>query len=140
MKFFYLAILALLLLSSCETNEEVDQVEEESEVVEAIAESNEYLLNQGLWIGYLRINDIDKIPFNLEVIHDSIYFVNADEKLGSAIHKDGEQYVIEMPIFDSEFRFSVTEKGLFGFWHNYAKSETYQIPFVAKKSRSRELL
>lgn len=122
--------IAVLSFSSCTENEVESEVK--GEVKEVVVEASDFLLSQGYWIGDLRINEIDRIPFNMEVVGDSVYFINADERIGSVVKKEGEQLVIKMPIFDSEFRFSVTEKGLYGFWYNYAKSDDYKIDFTAR--------
>ena len=108
------------------------EVKDSGDVVESDKDTTTYLLPQGYWIGDLRINEIDRIPFNMEVVGDSVYFINADERIGSVVAKSENQMVIKMPIFDSEFRFSSTEKGLYGFWYNYAKSEDYKIDFTAR--------
>lgn len=121
--------MSLVIFWSCNSAPEI--VEEKEEVV--VEDTNKYMLPQGYWIGALRINEIDRIPFNLEVVGDSVYFINADERIGASISKIEEQYVIKMPIFDSEFRFSLTEQGLYGFWHNYAKPGDYKIDFTAKQ-------
>lgn len=123
--FIWVSIFALVSCSSPETKENI----EEKKIVEDV---KDYLLPQGFWIGNLRINEVDRIPFNIEVVRDSVYFINSDERIGALVTKEDEQFVIKMPIFDSEFRFSSTDKGLYGFWYNYAKSDDYKIDFTAK--------
>ncbi len=93
-----------------------------------------YILEQGYWLGQLNITQGISLPFNLEVSGDSIYFINAEEKIGSVITSTENQLVIEMPVFDSEFRFSKTDEGLFGFWHNRAKGDKYLVDFKAEHS------
>lgn len=123
------SILFSIFITSCDstsTKEGDNDNTEEEEVTDG-----DYFLKQGYWIGKLRITPTSSIPFNMEIVKDSVYFLNAEEKIGAAITQDGEQLVIKMPIFDSEFRISVNDKGVFGFWHNYAKGPDYQIDFTA---------
>ena len=122
----YFCVILLTLVGCNSVENEVAEVADEKGI-----DTTHFLLPQGYWIGNLRINEVDRIPFNMEVVGDSVYFINADERIGSVVREADGQMVIEMPIFDSEFRFSVTEKGLYGFWHNYAKSEDYKIDFTA---------
>jgi thiol-disulfide isomerase/thioredoxin len=135
MKLHHLALLFSILFLGCNS-----QVESEAPSIESTNESPEItkeiegLMTQGLWIGKLRLSETEVLPFNMEVVRDSVYFINADERLGALVHEEGEQLVITMPIFDSEFRFSLNETGVFGFWHNYAKSKDYKIDFVASPS------
>lgn len=116
---------------SCDTSTEVEGAEGQEKGSEQVEDQGDYLLQQGFWIGKLRISKTRVIPFNMEIVKDSVYFVNAEERIGAVITKEGEQLVIEMPIFDSEFRISKNDKGVFGFWHNYAKGPDYQIDFTA---------
>jgi thiol-disulfide isomerase/thioredoxin len=120
---------SFMLLLGCETNDAPSK-----EPVEAKEDINNYLLQQGDWIGQLRIGEYDILPFNMFVVNDSVYFINSDEWIGAEVKQEDEQLVIKMPIFDSEFRFSKNEQdGLFGFWHNYAKDSSYKVDFTAKK-------
>lgn len=116
---------------SCDTNSQEEVDKEHVEAGDQVDDSGDYLLQQGFWIGKLRISKTHVIPFNMEVVKDSVYFVNAEERIGATIVEDGEQLVIQMPIFDSEFRISKNDKGVFGFWYNYAKGPDYQIDFTA---------
>lgn len=121
-----------VLLWSCDSSSEKEQTEVQNESNDQVEEDQgNYLLKQGFWIGKLRISKTRMIPFNMEVVKDSVYFVNAEERIGAEITQDGDLLVIKMPIFDSEFRISRNEKGVFGFWHNYAKGPDYQIDFTA---------
>ncbi|CAG5077703.1 TlpA disulfide reductase family protein [Parvicella tangerina] len=120
-------------LWSCDSSNEAEVEENKAtEEGDANTDDSSYLLKQGYWIGNLRISKTRMIPFNMEIVKDSVYFVNAEEHIGAKIVEDGAQLVIEMPIFDSEFRISKNDKGVFGFWHNYAKGPDYQIDFTAR--------
>ena len=92
----------------------------------------EPILKQGCWSASLSIDSLHDIPFVFEVLKDSIFFINAEERLGAVIIKEGNDLIVKMPIFDSEFRFFVKESGdLEGLWFNYAKGEEYKMPFFA---------
>lgn len=124
-----LLVLCLLIIScEGENNKTLENVDAPA------LSKNTYHLAQGLWLGKLNISENKSIPFNLEIIEDSVYFLNAEERIGSVIEKIEDQYKIKMPIFDSEFHFSKTEGGLFGFWHNKAKGENYKIDFSAEQN------
>ena len=93
-------------------------------------ESNSFLLGQGQWVGQLIITENKKLPFNFEVLSDSIFIINSEERIGAAIVKKGDSLFIKMPVFDSEFHVIETPSGLTGYWYNHAKSN-YKIPFTA---------
>jgi thiol-disulfide isomerase/thioredoxin len=135
MKFHYIVLLLAVFIIGCDSPENIEsdstKITTDSEAVAVIKTG---LMTPGLWIGKLRLSETEVLPFNMEIVGDSVYFINADERLGAAIQQDGEQLVIEMPIFDSEFRFSVNETGIFGFWHNFARAEGYKIDFTANPS------
>lgn len=93
-----------------------------------------FLIEQGQWIGHLDIKKNKKIPFNFEVIHDSVFIINSNERIGTKISEHGDSMRIKMPVFDSELRFIKTTSGLEGHWHNYAKMG-YRIPFAASLNK-----
>lgn len=118
---------------SCDSPSEVEEnVEDTTEAENQVEDKGSYLLEQGYWIGQLRISNTHVIPFNMEIVKDSVYFVNAEERIGAEIVQGEDLLTIEMPIFDSEFKISKNDKGLFGFWHNNAKGPDYKIDFTAK--------
>lgn len=92
----------------------------------------EFTLKQGFWRGSLSIDSLRSIPFTFEVLKDSIYFINAEERLGAAIEEKNEGLLVKMPVFDSEFRFEKNgDDVLKGSWHNKAKGEDYRMSFSA---------
>lgn len=117
---------------SAESANDSDSTDQQGVEQSVEEDQGNYLLKQGFWIGKLRISKSQVLPFNMEVVKDSVYFINAEERIGALIVQEGEQLVIEMPIFDSEFRISKNDIGLFGYWHNYAKSPDYKIDFTAE--------
>jgi len=129
----FLGVLLTLGLWSCtDTEEKVNNGETSAETEQQTTEDTEnYILDQGFWIGSLRINETATLPFNFEIVRDSIYFINADERIGAGITESDDQIIIKMPIFDSEFRFSKTDQGLYGFWYNKAKGPNYKMDFTA---------
>lgn len=128
-----IVLMMTLFLGSCESpSEEETPQKSEGKQVQEIEDQGNFLLTQGYWIGKLRINQTQSIPFNMEIVKDSVYFINAEERIGAEILAEGEQLIIEMPIFDSEFIISKNDKGVFGFWHNFAKGPDYQIDFIAE--------
>ncbi len=129
-----LPLIIILLLQSC-AEETTENSIEPKEAVEGSVDDvilDTFLLEQGQWLGRLNISDERNIPFNFEVIKDSVFIINSEERIGALVQSEDGLYSIKMPIFDSEFRFSITEKGLFGFWHNYARGD-YKVDFKANK-------
>ncbi len=136
-----LVVLLILGVGGCaEAEDRIDKSEASAkEEQSAPSDSEDYLLGQGYWVGSLRINETVTLPFNFEIVRDSIYFINADERIGAGITTSENQLIVKMPIFDSEFRFSKTDKGLYGFWYNKAKGPDYKMDFTAHTSLNNEL-
>lgn len=93
-----------------------------------------FLIDQGSWIGHLNIKGNKNIPFNFEVIQDSIFIINSEERIGAKISYHGDSMLIKMPVFDSEFHFIKTTHGLDGYWHNNAKTD-YKMSFTANLNK-----
>lgn len=99
------------------------------------SESENYILEQGFWKGELAIDSLRKIPFVFEVVKDSIFFINAKEYIGAELNEVGNELIIKMPIFDSEFQLVVNgTKAVGGVWFNHAVGENYKMPFFASYS------
>ena len=94
-----------------------------------------FLIGQGQWIGQLDIKKNKKIPFNFEVIQDSVFIINSEERIGAIINNYGDSILIKMPVFDSEFHFTKTTNGLAGYWYNNAK-KNYKLPFTARLNKA----
>ena len=93
-----------------------------------------YLMAQGQWIGQLDIKKNNKIPFNFEVIKDSVFIINSEERIGAKITHHGDSIHIKIPVFDSEFHFKKTTIGLKGYWYNNAK-KNYKLAFSARLNK-----
>ena len=98
------------------------------------AKKGYFMMEQGQWIGQLKINKNKKIPFNFEVIQDSVFIINSEERIGAKINPIGDSMLIKVPVFGSEFHFTKTKAGLAGYWYNNAKTE-YRLPFVASLNK-----
>ncbi len=115
--------LVLLFFVKCQ-NESKTESHKEAET--------SYLLPQGYWRGALAINEQEEIPFTFEIKGDSIFFLNSDERIGAKLEQEGVDFVVQMPVFDSEFRFvKQNDSSLLGKWHNYAKGDNYTMDFGA---------
>lgn len=93
-------------------------------------------LKDGQYRAVLILNVQDKIelPFNFEVINKGkkLIIKNGEEKITvDEIKKKGDSVFIKMPVFDTEFRCKITEKGLEGFWYNHYRKEKNILPFKA---------
>lgn len=112
-------------IETSDNNSNVNQQEEVS--------FNEEGIKNGYWLGRLSINEKNHIPFNMIFENDSVYFLNAGEKIGAAIEKNEDELLeVKLPIFDSKIKFSKEENKLFGYWFNYAKGENYKLDFRAE--------
>jgi len=131
------AIFAALIFASCSSESASDKKEEENVKDEIVVEDS-FMLPQGYWLGRLRLSEERDLPFNMYVKKDSVFFINDQENIGSIVQKEGDQLVVEMPIFDSEFRFSLNDNSLYGFWHNNAKGEDYKLDFTAETIAEQE--
>jgi peroxiredoxin len=99
------------------------------------AKQDSFLIGQGQWIGQIGIKKNKKIPFNFEVIHDSVFIINSNERIGTKINEHGDSMHIKMPVFDSEFHFIKTTSGLAGYWYNNVKAN-YKLPFTARLNKA----
>jgi len=126
----YTLLFCVLLMLSCTEEKETIHSRNDLKSTKDIEGVN-FLISQGQWLGQLKISENKAIPFNFEVIQDSVFITNSDERIGALIKKEGDSLVIKMPVFDSEFHFTLSDYALSGFWHNYAKKD-YKIPFSAE--------
>lgn len=121
MKNNYLIGLILLSLFSCTT------------------EKKHSPLREGKWRGVLTLNDSTELilPFNFDLAfqNDSavITIHNAEEKIRvTEISFNKDSVIIQMPVFDSEFRCLLTGDTLMtGKWINHSRKEKNVIPFTA---------
>lgn len=134
-------IVYLLFLSTfvaCNSPKEENSQASNSEPQDQNASQLEHELNKGgiqkgYWLGKLSINETSYIPFNMIIDEDSVYFLNAGEKIGASIEEEENGLKeVKMPIFDSKLKFSVQDNKLFGYWYNYAKGDNYKLDFKAK--------
>ena len=127
-------LFSLVLLLSC-SNEKGKPGETTTNKETKQAINLNYLLDQGQWLGQLQITENKSIPFNFEIIEDSIFILNSKERIGAKIREKDGGFIIKMPVFDSEIHFKNTKEGLKGYWHNYAK-KNYKIAFSAIKKHN----
>ncbi len=126
--FLYLSILSLLY--SCVGSEESDLLLKAN--LEGQKEQIGVKIKNGNWLGNLIIDSNNTIPFNFTILDDSIFIYNGLEKISTSYSLlKGNDFLLEMPVFNSKFIFSTNIDGLFGNWHNYAKGEGYKLEFFA---------
>ena len=129
----YALFFCLILTLSCSENKQHNTPLNGREKLNS--NKHEYLLiSQGQWIGQLNIKKNKKIPFNFEVIQDSVFIINSEERIGAKINPFGDSMLIKMPVFDSEFHFTKTTIGVAGYWYNKAKTK-YRLPFTASLNK-----
>jgi thiol-disulfide isomerase/thioredoxin len=134
MKKFYALFFCLILMLSCSEEEQTPAHLNGREKLNP-AKHDHFLIGQGQWIGQLGIKKNKKIPFNFEVIQDSVFIINSEERIGAKINHYGDSILIKIPVFDSEFHFAKTTSGLAGYWYNNAKTN-YKLPFTARLNKA----
>lgn len=122
----------ILLTISCSEQKETHQ--HFNNPNKLILKNINLLVPQGQWIGRLNIQENKQIPFNFEVIKDSLFIINSTERIGTKIYQKGDSMIIKTPVFDSEFHFKKTASGLAGYWYNNAKV-TYKLYFTASVNK-----
>jgi thiol-disulfide isomerase/thioredoxin len=127
MRIAFLSILSLLLLlNACK---------------ESTPSKDMNKLAEGTWRGLLNIGneqDILEVPFNFEVAQDNkITILNGNERIEvSEVHYEENFLRIKMPVFGSEFKLSLEEESLSGYWHNYHKDD-YKLAFRASQNTTK---
>jgi len=120
--------------NSPKTTEDATKTET-SEYDELDSESNAPI---GRWRATLTLSDDNDLhlPFNFDLQKKGddyeVIIINGPEKIvcKEVTVKDGE-FSIKLPVFNSEIKGRFHPRRLLGAWHNYAKSEDYQLPFYA---------
>lgn len=98
-------------------------------------------LKQGRWVGSLKLNETDVLPFemNLEKDGKSMKFtvINGDEMIALDTPKiENDSIHVKFPYFNSELVFSISNrKSIVGYWQNFNKGTDYRIAFSAEKSK-----
>jgi thiol-disulfide isomerase/thioredoxin len=86
----------------------------------------------GEWHAALQVNDTLELPFTFTSEKGKITIRNSDESISvDEITFINDSVVIQMPVFDSEFRCKVGERSLKGFFYNHARKNNNVIPFHA---------
>lgn len=96
-------------------------------------------LKQGTWRGVFTLSEKKNeiiLPFNFDVTNIKgktvIDVRNAEEKIRvTEVKIIKDSVIIQMPVFDSEFRLSLKNDTLTGKWHNRSKKEKNVISFEA---------
>ncbi len=122
---------------SCNNSTEKTEKEPETSEYEDIntAESEAPI---GRWRATLTLSDDNDLhlPFNFDLAKKGnnyeISILNGPEKIicKEVSIKDGE-FTIKLPVFNSEIKGRFHPRRMLGAWHNYAKSEDYELPFYA---------
>jgi peroxiredoxin len=97
---------------------------------------------QGLWQAQLQRKDGSSIPFTfewkLEKGKPVWYIRNAAERIRvDNITTAGDSLLVQMPVFESQFRLQYKEKKLTGVWLKGGSVKTQAIPFTAQLSNKR---
>ncbi|GAB2833716.1 peroxiredoxin family protein [Ferruginibacter profundus] len=91
---------------------------------------------QGWWSAQLHRSDGQSIPFTFEWKKENgkpvWYIHNATEKIKvDNITAAGDSFIVQMPVFESQFRFQYSNKKLSGVWLKGGAAQTQVMPFSA---------
>jgi len=97
---------------------------------------------QGWWSAKLERRDGNAIPFTLEWATEKgkpIWYIhNAAEKIRvDNIVATADSFIVQMPVFESQFRISYHDKKLSGVWLKGGSVKTQVIPFSAVPGKKR---
>jgi thiol-disulfide isomerase/thioredoxin len=104
-------------------------------------------LKEGIYRGVLLLNEErgTELPFNFTVTYQKgnpiITIRNSDERIVvDEIAVKGDSVNFKMPVFDTEFRTKITNKGLEGIWVNNYRTSANILKFTAIHGESRRFL
>ena len=97
---------------------------------------------QGVWRAELQRKDSNTIVFNFEWKKENgkpvWYIKNGEEKLRvSNITTKGDSFFVQMPVFESQFRFAITAGKLNGVWIKRGAAKSQSLAFTASKNSYR---
>jgi peroxiredoxin len=97
---------------------------------------------QGWWQAQLHREDGNNIVFSFEWITEQgkpvWYIHNASEKIKvSDIKRTGDSIIVQMPVFESEFRLTYQNNKLQGVWKKGSSSGMQVVPFTASPGKDR---
>lgn len=97
---------------------------------------------QGIWRAELERKDSNAIVFNFEWKNENgkpiWYIKNGAEKLRVPnITKQGDSFFVQMPVFESQFRFAITAGILKGVWIKRGALKSQTLAFTATKNSER---
>lgn len=97
---------------------------------------------QGIWRAELERKDSNAIVFNFEWKNENSkpvwYIKNGAEKLRVPnITKQGDSFFVQMPVFESQFRFAITAGILKGVWIKRGALKSQTLAFTATKNSER---
>src|SRR5690349_2247253 len=79
-------------------------------------------LPDGNWHAAIKLNDTLELPFTFTSAENKIIIHNGDDNiLIDEINFSGDSIIIQMPVFDSQFRCRISVKNLTGRFYNYAR-------------------
>ncbi|MFN3916520.1 MAG: peroxiredoxin family protein [Flavobacteriales bacterium] len=92
----------------------------------------------GIWRMEMPLNDSVILPFHVEFTSDSLFLLNADERLGSQYWVRGDSLFCKIAVFDSWLGLRISSKTtLDGRWLNKQKGVDYFIPVYGQYSGKR---
>jgi len=94
-------------------------------------------LQTGVWRGVLKNSTGNELPFNFDVEniagHQQLTIFNGAERFKvTDIKTKGDSVFIHMPLFDSEFKLTMNDKGLKGQWIKHLGNKDAVMDFIAE--------
>jgi len=100
------------------------------------------IAQQGKWVAQLHREDGNNIPFSfdwkMEKGKQVWYIKNALEKIRvDNIKVEGDSFIVQMPVFESQFRFTLKNNNISGIWLKGGALKTLILPFSATMRNKR---
>jgi thiol-disulfide isomerase/thioredoxin len=95
-------------------------------------------IDVGIWRMEMPLNDSVILPFHVEFTSDSLFLLNAEERLGSQYWIQGDSLFCKIAVFDSWLELRISSKmAVEGRWLNKQKGVDYFIPVSGEYSGKR---
>lgn len=91
----------------------------------------------GMWRGEIELNDSTVLPFNFQAFSRNLDIMNGEERIHvKDITVVNDSVLIQLPVFNSEFRCKMTDKTLRGYFFNYTRKTNNILSFNATQNLS----
>ena len=111
-------------------------------IIIVLLTTNSVFAQQGNWVAQIRRPDGNNVIFNFEWKSEkgkSVWYIrNAAEKIRvDNITQKGDSFIVQMPVFESQFRYVITNETISGNWIKMGAVKSQVLPFTAYKGNNR---